>query len=192
VKPASVIIVLVLLSAVTVGAWVARPDGPRAAPVAVAADPTPRLPYVEPLPDLLVTPPNPLVFELEATPAKFLGSGVLTDPEVKLLADHGVVRMTGRITRDAKGTTLGVWRFTARADPRPALAAIDRLYEQGGHELRPTNHPGLLMRHQDNVFHGHYIRGNDVFRVEGYGPDSTSSISELTDRQLALSPAEGR
>ncbi|WP_447005040.1 hypothetical protein ACRAKI_00320 [Saccharothrix isguenensis] len=191
-KPASVIIVLVLLSAVTVGAWVARPDGPQAAPTTAAADPTPRLPYVEPLPDPLVTPPNPLVFELEAAPAKFLGSGVLTDPEVKLLADHGVVRITSRITRDAEGTTMGVWRFTARADPRPALAAIDRLYEQGGHELRPTNHQGLLMRHRDGVFHGHYVRGDDVFRVEGYGPGGTSAITELTDRQLALSPAEAR
>jgi hypothetical protein len=190
VKPASVIAVLVLLSAVTLGAWVVRPDGPRASTAAPAGDPTPRLPYVESAPDPLVTPPNPLVFEQAAAPVKFVGSGVLTDAEVSVLADNGVVQITGRITRDDKGTTLGVWRFTTRADPRSALAAIDRLYENGGHELRPTDHPGLLVRQKDTVFHGHYVRGHDVFRVEGYGADIAPAFTELANGQLALTPAE--
>ncbi|MFI9008711.1 hypothetical protein ACIGNX_15930 [Actinosynnema sp. NPDC053489] len=193
-KPASVIAVLVLLGAVTLGAWVVSPDGPPTAAPATetpGGDPTPRLPYVEPPPDPLVVPPDALVFERTGAPGKFAGSGVLTDEEVELAEENGVVRITGRITRGDAGVTLGVWRLATDSDPRPALAALDGLYERGGHELEPTDHPGLLLRRRGNAFHGHYAHGTDVFRVEAYGSGAAPALAELVDRQLALTPAEG-
>jgi hypothetical protein len=150
----------------------------------------PHPPEIQAQADPLVMPPNTPVFELDATPAEFLGLGLLTDHELRLLAHHGVVRIVGHVTRDAAGMTLAVWRFTTQGDPRPALTGIDRFYEGGRHSLEPTRHTGLLMRRKDDVFHGHYVRGYDVLRVEGYGPGSTAAITELTERQLTLSPAE--
>ncbi|PSL55415.1 hypothetical protein B0I31_105377 [Saccharothrix carnea] len=200
-KPASVLAVLVLLTAVAASAWVVWGDGSNPASAAnqvSTPDPTPRLPYVEPEPDPLVTPPYPVVFSRRDKPGSFLKSGVLTDAEVSLLTRTGVVRVTGTVTRNETGTTLGVWRFTVRdtADPWDALAALDRHYEAGGHELEPTNHRGLLLRKSRNatsaVFHGHYVHGRDVLRVEGYGPDATPAVTALVDQQLTRSPGEER
>jgi hypothetical protein len=201
VKPASVIAVLVLLTAVATSAWVVWGDGsgPASAANQVSApDPTPRLPYVEPPPDPLVTPPYQVVFSRRDEPSSFTASGVLTDAEVSLLKRTGVVRVAGTVTRNEVGTTLGVWRFTLRdaSDPWETLDALDGLYETGGHVLQTTSHPGLLLRKAGNpenaAFHGHYVHGRDVLRVEGYGADATSAVAALVDRQLARSPAEER
>ncbi len=199
-KPASVIAVLVLLTSVAAGAWVIWGDGSGPASAAnqlSTPDPTPRLPYVERPRDPLVMPPNPVVFSRRDKPSS-IDSGLLTDMEREILSETGVVQVVGRVTRNDVGTTLGVWRFMVRdgGDPREALEALDALYQTGGHELTPTNHPGLRLRRWKNdnadVFHGHYVHGQDVLRVEGHGPDAEAAVAALVEQQLARSPAEER
>jgi hypothetical protein len=198
-RTAPVAAVLALLTAVSAGAWVAWGDGsdPSLARVALP-DPTPRLPYQE-IKDVVVEPPGDVVFERKGQVAGYDANGLLTKAELEIIEEQGAERISATVTRD-RGITLGIWRFTVKEGVTPAglYAEMDGLYERGGHEEVRIRHENVSLRLATSpegvsVYHGHYVHGQDMFRVEGYGRDAaalTEAITELLDRQLERRPAE--
>jgi hypothetical protein len=199
-RAAPVVAVLALLTAVSAGAWVAWGDGsdPALANDVTLPDPTPRLPYQE-IKDVVVEPPGDVVFAREGRLQGFDANGLLTDSELKILEENGVAEISSTVTRE-DGITLGIWRFTVKDGVTPAglFAEMDGLYERGGHSeveipyedvsLRVVHSPAGLIG-----YHGHYVHGQDMFRLEGYGEDDdavTDAVTELLDEQVQRTPAE--
>lgn len=194
-RAAPVAVVLALLAAVSGVTWTVWGDGSRFAAAMQAADPTPRLPYVEDT-RVLVEPPGHVVFQRTGALAKFTGSNVLTPAEMKIAEEGAAVQVESTITREG-GITLGVWRFTVQTGQSPwgLFDALDGLYESGNHEAVETAHANVSLRRIDNSFHAHYVRGQDVLRVEGYGengPAVTERIMKLLNKQVKRSPADSR
>lgn len=199
-RAAPVAAVLALLTAVSAGAWVAWGDGsdPALTNDVTLPDPTPRLPYQE-IKDVVVDPPGDVVFERKGRREGYKANGLLTEKELEILEENEVARISSTVTRD-NGITLGIWRFTVEdgATPGGLFAEMDGLYERGGHEEVEIPHEDVSLRvatspEGSTVYHGHYVHGQDMFRIEGYGEDAdavTSEVTELLDRQVERTPAE--
>lgn len=199
-RAAPVVAVLALLVAIGAGAWAVWGDGSGvsyASDVVTVPDPTPRLPYVE-IVDPLVDPPGDIAFIKTGRRSDFTRASLLSADELKIAEATGVAKIDARVTRQKDGTVLGVWRFTLRdgADPFTMLDEIDSHYDEGLHELVPSADDVRLRRFvnedESAVYHAHYVRGRDVLRVDGYGPNATDEVMKLLGRQLAHAPAEAR
>lgn len=192
-RAAPVVAVLALLTAVSGVTWAVWGDGSRFAAALEAPDPTPRLPYVQDT-HVLVTPPGHVVFERVGPREKFSDSHLLTPTELKIIEEGAAARVESVVTRDDQ-ITLGAWRFTVKdgVSPFGLFSAMDKLYENGSHVRVDTAHADVFLRRRDNAFHAHYVRGQDVLRIEGYGKDGeavTAEIMKLLDRQVERSPAD--
>ncbi|MCR3747132.1 hypothetical protein [Lentzea californiensis] len=199
-RAAPVAAVLALLAAVSAGAWVVWGDGsdPALASNVTLPDPTPRLPYQE-IKDVVVEPPGDVVFERKGQLAGYNANGLLTEAELKIVEEQGGARISSTVTRDG-GTTLGIWRFTVKDGVAPGglFAEMDGLYKRGGHKDVQVQHQDVSLRLATSpegisVYHGHYVHGQDVFRIEGYGKDAaavTKAVTELLDRQVKRTPAQ--
>lgn len=199
-RAAPVVAVLALLVAVSAGAWAIWGDGSGvgyASEVVTTPDPTPRLPYVE-IVDPLVDPPGDVAFLKTGRRDDFKRDTLLSEDELEIAEANGVAKIDARVTRQKDGTVLGVWRFTLQdgANPFTAMDELDGLYKRGNHQLVPSADDVLLRRFinedQTAVYHAHYVRGRDVLRVDGYGPNSTDEVMDLLKRQLAHAPAEAQ
>lgn len=190
-----VVVVLALLAAVSGVTWAVWGDGSRFAEAMRTPDPTPRLPYVVDT-HVLVTPAGHVVFERAGSQEKFAESDLLTQNEKKIVEQEQVTRLESVITRDDQ-ITLGVWRFTVEdgVSPSALFSALDTLYSDGGHDRVETKHPDVFLRRKGNSFHAHYVRGQDVLRIEGYGENAdavTAQVMTLLDQQVERSPADRR
>lgn len=189
---APVVAVLALLAVISAVAWAVWGDGSRFAAAMAQPDPTPRLPYVQDT-HVLVTPAGHVVFERVGTLAKFADSNLLTPTEQKIIEAGQATRIESVITRDDQ-ITLGAWRFTVKDGVAPfeLFSALDKHYENGGHKRVETEYEDVFLRRSANSYHAHYVRGQDVLRIEGYGKDAdavTAAVMELLDDQVERSPA---
>jgi hypothetical protein len=192
-RAAPVVAVLALLAAVSGVTWAVWGDGSRFEKTMQAADPTPRLPYLVDT-NVLVRLSGHVVFDRDGPVERFARGNVLTPAEMEIVEEGGVTDAEATITLE-DGVTLGLWRFSVRdgASPWGLFGALDGLYAAGRHELVKTAHPDVLLRRSGNTFHAHYVHGQDVLRIEGYGENGdavTAHVLSLLDRQVERSPAD--
>lgn len=194
-RTAPVVAVLVVLATVCGVTWGVWGDGSRFAEAMQTADPTPRLPYVVDT-YVLVKLPGRTLFDEEGPLDEFTDRDVLTPSEVKIVEEGPVAEVEGTIKIE-KGVTLGLWRFSVREGESPweLYDGLDGLYRLGNHLAVDTTHPNVSLRRNENTFHAHYVHGQDVLRVEGYGDNGDAvadQIMKLLDRQVERSPADER
>lgn len=202
-RAVSLAVALTALVAAPVAAWALWGSGehPRLASVAVTLpDPEPRRPgRIDPLIEL----PGTVVLKGNGPVTKFGASGALQESDVQLLATGGAVRAQAVIADDGPVRT-SIWRFTLLdgADPAVLREALDGYATTLGWLARPApaeitvrQTPSVLrpIDGQRPVLRGHYLRGQDLIRLETSGPTGSlvqTAFDQSLREQLTAFPAE--